>query len=228
MKYIKGFNEEITETSIVELCKILNIIDYEVIGNGIVNVNGDVDISGIGLTKIPIQFGKVGGLFTCSNNKLSSLKGAPSEVGENFFCSSNRLTTLKGSPKIVKGYFNCFINYLSTLKGAPNKVGGDFSCWNNNLVLLEYCPKIVDGSFECTNNKIITLEWIPERVGGHFACNYNPVWQLYILFNSFDEYKASLDYKYWRGLDINKRRFEAACEDAGIKMPESIPGYEFI
>jgi hypothetical protein len=37
-----------------------------------------------------------------------------------------------------------------------------------------------------------------------------------------------LDYKYLRGTNIVRGRFKKACEDADIKMPDSIPGYKYI
>jgi len=49
-------------------------------------LDGNVNISNKALTKIPIQFGYVGG-FSCKNNNLTSLQGAPREVGGDFYCS---------------------------------------------------------------------------------------------------------------------------------------------
>ena len=54
-----------------------------------INVTGDVDLSFLGLKKIPIIFGTVDGNFDCSNNKLVSLVGCPSVVGKYFDCSKN-------------------------------------------------------------------------------------------------------------------------------------------
>ena len=42
-----------------------------------VKVAGDVDLCGLGLTKIPINFTEVGGYFRCTYNQLTSLVGAP-------------------------------------------------------------------------------------------------------------------------------------------------------
>jgi hypothetical protein len=38
----------------------------------------------------------------------------------------------------------------------------------------------------------------------------------------------SLDWDYIRGNKIVKSRFEEACGEAGIEVPESIEGYEYI
>ena len=45
-----------------------------------IDYNGDVDISNKKLDIIPLQFNIVKGNFDCSDNKLTSLKGAPKNV----------------------------------------------------------------------------------------------------------------------------------------------------
>jgi hypothetical protein len=49
--------------------------------DGTVDVNGDVNMSEMNLTKIPVKFGKVTSDFYCENNQLISLEGAPQSVG---------------------------------------------------------------------------------------------------------------------------------------------------
>ena len=70
-----------------------------------VKVTDEVDLSELGLTKLPINFTEVGGYFTCSYNKLTTLEGAPRKVGRDFYCSDNQLTSLVGSPEEVGGDF---------------------------------------------------------------------------------------------------------------------------
>jgi hypothetical protein len=62
-----------------------------------VDVSGSVNLYSKDLTRLPFQFGKVGGYFWCSNNRLTSLDEAPKEVGDNFHCSDNQLTSLDGA-----------------------------------------------------------------------------------------------------------------------------------
>jgi hypothetical protein len=38
----------------------------------------------------------------------------------------------------------------------------------------------------------------------------------------------SLDYSYLRGKDIVKSRFQESLDEAGIKMPNKIEGYNWI
>jgi len=94
--------------------------------SGLVNVRGNVDLSGKGLTDfLDIRFGGVNGNFHCKYNQLINLEGAPQSVGGNFDCSYNQLTTLEGAPQEVDGNFYCRNNQLTTLGGAPQEVGGD-------------------------------------------------------------------------------------------------------
>lgn len=104
---------------IEEKLALLGIENYSISADGLVNVEGTVDISFKELEEIPVSFGIVKGDFNCSNNRLISLKGAPMQVGVSFFCHQNRLTSLEGSPKTIGKAFVCSHNELTTLKGVP-------------------------------------------------------------------------------------------------------------
>jgi hypothetical protein len=78
------------------------------------------------LTEIPVSFGNVTGSFRCSDNQLTSLKGAPQSVGSSFYCLYNQLTSLEGAPQSVGSSFYCYYNQLTNLIGAPQSVGGYF------------------------------------------------------------------------------------------------------
>ena len=75
--------------------------------NGTYSCKGDVDLSELGLEKLPVRFKEVEGDFDCHHNKLTSLEGAPKEVRGNFDCSYNELTSLEGAPKVVGDNFWC-------------------------------------------------------------------------------------------------------------------------
>ena len=52
---------------------------------GLINVDGNFDCSGQGLTDFKVvKFGKVSGNFYCNNNQLTSLEGAPQSVSRRF------------------------------------------------------------------------------------------------------------------------------------------------
>ena len=57
--------------------------------------------------------------FNCSNNKLTSLKGAPIYVDSYFDCSNNNLSNLEGFP-LSGNYleFDCSTNKIVSLKGC--------------------------------------------------------------------------------------------------------------
>ena len=70
-----------------------------------VDVSSSVYLRNKDLTKLPFQFGTVGGSFGCAYNRLTNLDGAPRTVGGDFGCSRNRLTSLDGAPREVGGRF---------------------------------------------------------------------------------------------------------------------------
>jgi hypothetical protein len=162
MKYIKIYEDF---NDINSICKKYKIKNYTVV-DGKVNVDGNVNLSNRGLTKLPISFGVVTGNFYCSYNKLTSLEGCPSSVGD---------------------YFNCYNNLLTSLEGGPSSVGGGFSCNANQLTSLEGGPNSVGGVFSCSNNKLTSLEGCPDSIGGDFYCGNNPIYELYSLFYDYSK-----------------------------------------
>jgi len=224
MKHLKLFE---SFEDIDSICKKYNIVNYTINDDGTVDVDGSVNLNTKGLTKLPLRFGRVTGNFDCYNNKLTTLDGCPDHVGGDFDCSRNQLTTLEGAPKEVNGDFYCSNNQLTTLEGAPSYVGGDFECRYNKLNTLNGGPSYVGRGFDCNNNQLTTLEGSPKEVG-NFNCSNNPIHSIYKLFTDHKAFMDSLDYNYLRGTDIVKTRFEEACEEAGIRMPEKIEGYNYI
>ena len=92
---------------------------------GEVDVDGDFNCVGQGLSDLKgVRFGKVEGNFSCEDNQLTSLEGAPREVGGNFSCRNNQLTTLEGAPQKVGGGFDCDNNPVSeeTLKSIFSRM----------------------------------------------------------------------------------------------------------
>jgi hypothetical protein len=100
---------------------------------GLVNVNGDFDCSGQGLTDFKgVRFGNVEGNFFCSRNSLTSLEGAPKKAW-SFDCKNNLLTSLEGGPQEIGGFYYCHNNKLTSLEGFPRKLGifPDFDIFDN-------------------------------------------------------------------------------------------------
>jgi hypothetical protein len=81
MKYLKLF--ESFDDDIKSICDKLNITNWTVNSDGLIDVDGNVTISGRRLKELPLKFGRVSGNFDCRDNKLTTLEGAPKEVGGN-------------------------------------------------------------------------------------------------------------------------------------------------
>ena len=209
MKHIKLFE---SFEDIDSICKKYGIQNYTINPDGSVDFDGDVDLSNLKLTKLPLKFGRVSG---------------------DFYCQFNQLTTLEGSPREVGGDFNCDVNKLTTLEGSPREVGGDFNCTHNKLTTLEGAPREVGGDFYCSYNQLYTLKGLP-RIRWDFSLRDNPVYAIYVLFKKRKVFMDSLDWDYIRRdketkqNQIVKSRFEEACAEVGIEVPESIEGYEYI
>jgi len=154
-------------------------IEYSKQPDGSILVPEDLDISAKGLTRLPnLSSVKVLGYFSCHDNQLTSLKGAPRSVGGNFYCSFNQLTSLEHAPQTVGGHFFCSFNQLPSLEHAPQTVGGNFVCSINQLTSLEHAPQTVGGHFFCSYNQLTSLEHAPHTVGGSFDCHNNQLTSL--------------------------------------------------
>ena len=135
MKHLKSYKsykifENIqSDEEIHELCEKYKIKNYTINEDKSVDVDGDVYLRNLGLTKFPLKFRNVSGYFYCRYNKLTTLEGAPETVGGNFDCSWNNLTTLEGSPRRVNGSFDCSNNKnLMSLEGISPTIHGYFFC----------------------------------------------------------------------------------------------------
>jgi hypothetical protein len=95
------------------ICEKYGIENYTINDDGSIDVDGDVNLWGLGLTELPLTFNKVSGDFTCGCNYLTTLKGGPRWVGGFFICSYNNLTSLEFSPDYVGDWFDCFNNDLN-------------------------------------------------------------------------------------------------------------------
>ena len=239
MKYIKLFENYKSDEEIHLICKKYGIENYT-INNGVVDVNGDVDLDDRGLTKIPLNFGVVSGDFWCSNNKLTSLEGCPSQIGDGFYCSYNKLTSLEGCPSHVGGQFMCDNNQLTSLEGCPSRVGGskriirnNFYCNNNKLTSLEGCPSRVGGNFYCNNNQLTSLEGCPSEIGGVFWCSNNPVHNIWKLISSDNKFNSEIvdlfnDYDPIREDGIILDRLNDFLQAIGKEPVGGVKGYEII
>jgi hypothetical protein len=209
MKYLKKYKLFESNTEIDSICKKYGIKNYTINEDGTVDVDGNVNAS-LNLSKLPLKFGRVTGNFYCHMSQLTTLEGCPGEVGGDFYCQINQLTTLEGCPKKVGGSFYCNNNQLTSLRGCPKEVVGNFNCYSNQLTII--------------NDE---LEFV--KIMLNFNIQGNPIYEVYRLFSKFKYFKDSLDYNYFISPNqIVRHRFEEACQEAGITVPEKIIGYEYI
>lgn len=110
-----------TETNelIKEFCEAFDIINYTINPDMSVDVDGDVNISYVGIGEFPFEFNRVTGNFNCSYNCFSSI--------------------YKG-PKYVGGIFDVSYNMLCTFQYFPVEIGGTVLAYNNEFESLEQMP----------------------------------------------------------------------------------------
>ena len=109
--------------------------------NGEVDVDGNVYMSSMNLTEIPVRFGSVGGSFHCNDNQLTSLKGCPKSIRHTFYC-----------------YYNNLTNYFKTIKEK------DFPHWKNlhwGWTLEEY-PFLINIAKKYAKNWRVYLDECPQ------------------------------------------------------------------
>jgi len=132
MKYLKLF-ESFDESKIRRICKRYGMTNYTINPDGSIDVDGVVNLSVEGLTKLPLKFNKINGDFWCDNNEITSLEGSPIEVNNGFYCYSNKLTSFKYTSKIIRGTFNCEWNNIKTFEYFPSYVKNRFYCSGNPI-----------------------------------------------------------------------------------------------
>lgn len=143
--------------------------------DGSIDYVGYVDLRIRGFNKIPLKFGKVVGVFNCSDNELTSLENAPHTVLGDFVCSKNKLISLEHCPKTVDGSFYCGNNNLKSLEHCPREIKYHFDCSTNFLENLKHCPVSIGKIFTANCNYINTLEYFPDYVGTEAYLFYNEV-----------------------------------------------------
>lgn len=151
----------------------IQIGNYEINSNGTIDVEGDVWINHQRIKQLPLAFGRVNGEFDCSNNRLTTLRGAPYYVGRTFDCGYNRLKTLEFAPKIVNENFSCPCNSLISLMGCPVEIAEMFDCSNNYLTTLKLGPSLVGTDYYADNNDLVNLIGSPIKLNGYLLIRGN-------------------------------------------------------
>lgn len=133
---IINYREFLLENNTTLKPEDFGITEYEW-NHGRLDCYQDVFLSKHKLEKIPFNFGKIYGYFSCSrNNGLGSLKGCPETVEGDFFCSENsNLDSLEYCPKYVGGVFYCHtIRSLESIEDYPLCIiNGSINTMNSDL-----------------------------------------------------------------------------------------------
>ena len=133
-KYIheawKGVKQQANNTNIEAWCEEMKIRNYTINSQGVIDVNGSVDLSGKKFKELPYKFGTINGYFDIGyNGNLISLKNCPNEVESFFACNRNpQLDSLEGCPKEVGKNFYCYsckIKFTEEEVKSLCKVKGD-------------------------------------------------------------------------------------------------------
>lgn len=115
---------------------------------GKITAHSSINLSNLNISLLPDMSNvTIMGDYDCSDNKLSSLRGAPSSVHGDFNCKANKLQNLKGAPQSITGSFNCAMNELRSLSGGPRTVNGTYDCKFNQLKSLNGIPKKIHWLF---------------------------------------------------------------------------------
>ena len=145
---------------------------------GLVDIDGTLNLRGLELGSIPIKFGKVKGNCDLSSTQLTRLSGAPQEVTGNFLCVGNKLTSLEGGPVRVGGNYDASSNPgLVSLTGAPETLGGALLLMGSKLKSLEGCPRQVQ-SLDVSGCGLKSLKGGPEKVFRMFLVSRNALTSL--------------------------------------------------
>jgi len=174
----------------------------------------NVDLEGLHLKEIPdnIAMYACHGTYEIRNNKITSLKNAPTFVKGNFNCSDNLLgsgTGLQYGPEEVQGNYNCDGNKLISLDGiatikslsfSENRISSldgygfesvqfyDFFFLDNKVTSLKGSPNNVKGSYDCSLNPITSFEGGPTNINHNF---YGMELKNLQSLNGFPKYIAS-------------------------------------
>lgn len=92
--------------------------------NGVVSTDGDVLLMKR-CKKLPIKFGKVGGVFNATKKGLTTLEGFPI-ASQSIVIKDNQLTSFIGGPKIVHGNLVARYNPFISLEGLPEVIDNNF------------------------------------------------------------------------------------------------------
>jgi len=201
-----------SKEEIEKLCEEYQISNYT-ISNGVVDVDGDVNIYNKKLSKIPLIFGKVTGDFNCHNNILTSLVGSPHTVGGYFRTDYNQLTNLKGCPTYIgKDLLLNGNKNLENLEGLENTtIGGSLVVNFTRLSSLLGSPKKVGKNIDIRQSEVFNLDGFNTEFGGLFFSDFSPIYNVLGGGRDNEFIKWIIKTKVIQGKLVDLKRLKWVC-----------------
>lgn len=110
-----------------KFCKDYGLSNWSVDDNGVIDIQGKLNLSHANLTEIPVPFGTVSDYVDFSFNKLSSFKNFPKKIGGNKLqLKANNFESLVGLKDIeFVGSIYLHENPIKSFQGFPSHYYGD-------------------------------------------------------------------------------------------------------
>lgn len=147
---------------------------FKINDDNTVDVDGDVDLVGIRLYKIPVKFSSISGSVLIAESMFKTLEGLPPVIGGDLLVQGMALESLNGIPKEVRGSVSL---QHSTIKDATHSdldhVGHNLILSSCQLKTFGNLPSYVGGDLNASNNSLVSIKGLPEKIGRHLVLTHN-------------------------------------------------------
>lgn len=109
-----------TKKRIKGFCEAFNIVDYIINTDLSLDVDGDVNISNVGLSEIPFKFNNVTGDFNCACNHFTDMFNGPKYVGGFYVVAYNELESFEHFPLTVGKSVIAYENEFDLVNSLPD------------------------------------------------------------------------------------------------------------
>lgn len=124
MKFIKSYrlfeSKEWVE-NIISACKKYKIQNYQINGNGTIDVIGHVNLSGLDLKECPVKFNRISGDLDISSNHISTFVNFPKFIDGNLYVMKNKIKSFETCEvEYIGKKLNLSYNPFDSLEGCPS------------------------------------------------------------------------------------------------------------
>lgn len=139
-----------------------------------VDVDGDIELGGVRLYKIPVKFSSITGSVTIAECLFQTLEGLPPIIGGDLTVHGMVLHSLAGAPKEVRGSVSLDATTIKDASICPiEHVGRHFNISDCKLTKLGQMPTYVGGDFIAMNNPLTSIAGLPEKIGRNLILSHN-------------------------------------------------------